>query len=669
MRNLELDNKCVNAIRALSMDAIQKAKSGHPGLPLGAAAMGYELFANHLKFSPKNPDFFNRDRFVLSAGHGTMLLYSLLHLFGYDVSMEDIENFRQLGYKTPGHPEIHITPGVDCSTGPLGQGIANAVGMAMAETMLAKKFNKDSFNLIDHYTYALCGEGCLMEGIANEAASLAGTLALGKLIVLYDCNKITIEGHSDIAFSENIATRHIAQGWQVLAVKDGNNLEEISKAISDAKNEKNKPSLIIVNTKIGYGSPRENTPAAHGMPLGEDGIKSTREKIGWNHPPFFIPDEIYNHCDMVIEKGENIEKEWNSLLDKYEAAHPECYKQFLESKTAIPALSRIDFERIYSEVSAATMATRKASSVVLNELAKYMGEFLGGSADLGPSNLSLLDNGGSYSKENRLGRNIHFGVREHAMGAICNGLALHGGIRPYCATFFSFSDYMKNAVRMSAIMDLPVVYVFTHDSIGVGEDGPTHQPIEHLAGLRAMPNLKVFRPADACETVAAYKSAFSETKPSVIVASRQDLVGLDKSDLDEDYIGTSLDEATKGGYVVYDGKKAKAIILASGSEVSLAVDAARKLSEERIPVRVVSMPCMSEFDRQSDEYKEEVLPDRIRARVAVEAGASLSWGKYVGLDGDYVCIDRFGESGKPEVLFNRYGMTRDNIVEKIKKLV
>ncbi|MCL2555709.1 MAG: transketolase [Firmicutes bacterium] len=668
MRN-DLDNQCVNAIRALSIDAIQKAKSGHPGLPLGAAAMGYELFSNHLKFNPKNPDFFNRDRFVLSAGHGTMLLYSLLHLFGYNISIEDIENFRQLGYKTPGHPETHITPGVDCSTGPLGQGIANAVGFAMAETMLAEKFNRDKFNLIDHYTYALCGEGCLMEGIANEAASLAGTLALGKLIVLYDCNKITIEGHSDIAFSENIATRHIAQGWQVLAVKDGNNLDEISKVITDAKNEKNKPSLIIVNTKIGYGSPKEGTSSAHGAPLGENGIKQTREKIGWNHPPFYIPDEIYAHCDMVAEKGEILEKEWNTLLNKYEAAHPDLYKQFKDSLAAIPALSRIDFERIYSEVSASTMATRKASSIVLNNLSEYMPEFLGGSADLGPSNLSILDNKGSYSKDNRGGRNIHFGVREHAMGAICNGLALHGGIRPYCATFFSFSDYMKNAVRMSAIMDIPVVYVFTHDSIGVGEDGPTHQPIEHLTGLRAMPNLKVFRPADACETVAAYKSAFSETKPAAIIASRQDLIGLDKSDLDEDYIGTSVDEALKGGYVVYDAKKAKAIILASGSEVALAIDAARKLSEERIPVRVVSMPCMSEFDRQSDEYKEEVLPDRIRARVAVEAGSSLSWGKYIGLDGDYVCIDRFGESAKPEILFEKYGLTKDNIIDKIKKLM
>jgi len=651
------------------MDAIQKAKSGHPGLPLGAAPMGYELYANHLKFNPKNPDFFNRDRFVLSAGHGTMLLYSLLHLFGYDISMEDIENFRQLNYKTPGHPEIHITPGVDCSTGPLGQGIANAVGLAIAETILAKRFNRNSFNLIDHYTYALCGEGCLMEGIANEAASLAGTLALGKLIVLYDCNKITIEGHSDIAFSENIATRHIAQGWQVLVVKDGNNLDEISKAISDAKNEKKRPSLIIINTKIGYGSPRENTPAAHGMPLGEEGILKTRQNLGWTYPPFVIPDEIYAHCDAVAKKGQTIEKKWNALLNKYEAAHPDLYEQFKASTTIIPALSRVDFERIYSEVSATTMATRKASSIILNKLADFMPEFLGGSADLGPSNLTILDEKGSYSKDNRLGRNIHFGVREHAMGAIANGLALHGGVRPYCATFFSFSDYMKNAVRMSAIMDLPVVYVFTHDSIGVGEDGPTHQPIEHLAGLRAMPNLKVYRPADACETVAAYKSAYSETIPTAVIASRQDLIGLDKSDLDENYLGTSIDEAMKGGYIVYDGKKAKAVILASGSEVSLAINAARRLWEERISVRVISMPCMSEFDRQSDEYKEDVLPDRIRVRVAVEAGASLPWGKYVGLDGDYVCIDRFGESAKPEVLFERYGITVENIVDKVKKLL
>lgn len=651
---MDIHEKSVTAIRMLAADAIQKANSGHPGLPLGAASIGYNLFDEHLVFSPGNPRFFNRDRFVLSAGHGTMLLYGLLHLFGYNVSMEDIKNFRQTDSITTGHPEIS-TPGVDCSTGPLGQGIANAVGIAAAETIMAAKFNREGFDVCDHYTYALCGEGCLMEGIEYEAASLAGTWQLGKLIVLYDCNKITIEGDSDQAFDEDVAARHEAQGWQIIRVADGNSLWEISEAIRRAKAEKTKPSLVIINTKIGFGSPKEGSASCHGAPLGAENIEIMRKNFGWEYPPFTVPEEVYAHCAKAGERGAAKENAWKEMMKRYAESYPELYAEF---NASLENAKKLDWEKIYSEKGFdGKMATRKASGIVLNDIAAQCPSFMGGSADLGPSNLTLLGGLGDYGKADRTGRNIHFGIREHAMAAICNGLALHGGIRPYCATFFSFSDYMKNAVRMSAIMGLPVTYVFTHDSIGVGEDGPTHQPIEHLAGLRAMPVLKVFRPCDARETVAAYEYSLGTGNPTAIVASRQDLPAIE---------GTGK-AALKGGYVIHDAPDFSAIIIAAGSEVSLAVDAAKKLAEEGIAVRVVSMPCMELFDEQSEEYKNSVLPHGVRARTAVEAGASLSWGKYVGIDGEYVCMDEFGISGKPADLFARYGFTVDNVVAKVKK--
>ncbi|MCL2675322.1 MAG: transketolase [Firmicutes bacterium] len=656
MGTTEIKQKTITAIRVTAAEAVERAKSGHPGLPLGAAAIGYELYANHLNADPRDPAYINRDRFVLSAGHGTMLMYGLLHLFGYDVSMEDIKNFRQLGSKTPGHPELGVTPGVDISTGPLGQGIANAVGFAMAETMLANRFNRENFKVFDNYTYAFCGEGCLMEGIQYEAASLAGTLKLGKLIVLYDCNKITIEGDSDVAFDEDVAARHRAQGWQTLYVEDGNDPLAIGRAIKKAKAEKNKPSFIAIRTRIGFGSAKEGLAASHGAPLGEANVKLLKEKLGWDYPDFTVPDEVYAHCREKFERGVKARKKWDKMMREYAVAHPELYKEF---KAAAEGRHNVDFDAMYALFDSGAVATRKASHIILNRIAKECPEFVGGSADLGPSNLTVMDGAGDYSKDDRAGHNLHFGIREHAMAAICNGLAAYGGVKPFCATFFSFSDYMKNAIRMSAIMELPVIYVLTHDSIGVGEDGPTHQPIEHLAGLRAMPHLRVFRPADGKETVAAYEAVFSSRYPTAIVASRQDLPLLKNT-------GRG---ALKGGYVVYDVPNFKAIILAAGSEVSISVAAAEALGHEGVAVRVVSMPCFSLFEQQSAEYKESVLPCKVRARVAVEAGASQPWGRYVGLDGEYVCIDRFGESSKPEMLFEKYGITAGNVIEKVKKVL
>lgn len=650
--------QAVNAIRILSAQAVQKATSGHPGLPLGAAPMAYELWAKHLTHNPKNPKFFNRDRFVLSAGHGSMLLYSLLHLFGYGLSIDDLKSFRQLNSKTPGHPEYGHTIGVETTTGPLGQGVANAVGMAIAESMLAARFNRDDIKLVDHYTYAIAGDGCMMEGIESEAASLAGTLKLGKLIVFYDSNNISIEGNIDIAFTEDVASRHKAQGWDIQYVKDGNSLEEISKAILAAKSVTDKPSLIVVKTQIGYGSPLAGTHDCHGSPLGEENLKKTKEFLNWDYAPFEVPQSIYDHYKDLTKRGEETEKQWNALAKKYETKYPQEYKDFasaLENK--IPDLENI--ESLW-EFADKPDATRNSSGIVLNKLADILPNLIGGSADLSPSTKTYLKGKGSYSADNRTGRNMHFGVREHSMAAISNGIYLHGGFNMFCSTFFVFTDYMKNAVRLSALMNIPVMYVLTHDSIGVGEDGPTHQPIEQLISLRATPNLKVYRPADGKETTAAYISALSGTSPTAIVLSRQNLPQLKNS----------LHNALKGGYILSDCQGTPDVILmASGSEVEVILKAQELLTEQGITARVVSMPCMEVFDAQNQDYKEQVLPNNVRARIAVEAGSSYSWHKYVGLDGKVLGVDNFGASAPSNLLFELYGLTAQNVLKTAKEII
>ncbi len=653
-----LKQNAVNAIRILSAEAVQKATSGHPGLPLGAAPMAYELWAEHMTHNPKNPKFFNRDRFVLSAGHGSMLLYSLLHLFGYGLTIDDLKNFRQLHSKTPGHPEYGHTVGVETTTGPLGQGIANAVGMAIAETMLAARFNKEDIKLVDHYTYAIAGDGCMMEGIELEAASLAGTLKLGKLIVFYDSNNISIEGNTDLAFTEDVAARHKAQGWDIQFVNDGNNLEEISKAIINAKAVSDKPSLIVVKTQIGYGSPLAGTHDCHGSPLGEENLKKTKEFFNWNYAPFEVPEEIYDHYKNLTKKGEEAEKQWNELAEKYKVKYPKEYNDFINAlENKIPDLESI--ESLW-EFADKPDATRNSSGIIINKLSDILPNLIGGSADLSPSTKTYMKGKGSYSADNRTGRNMHFGVREHSMAAISNGIYLHGGFNMFCSTFFVFTDYMKNAVRLSALMDIPVMYVLTHDSIGVGEDGPTHQPIEQLISLRATPNIKVFRPADGKETTAAYVSALKGTSPTAIVLSRQNLPQLKNSS----------HNALKGGYILSDCQGTPDIILiASGSEVEVILKAQELLKEQGIKARAVSMPCMEVFDAQNQEYKEQVLPNNVRARIAVEAGSSYSWHKYVGLDGKVLGVDSFGASAPSNLLFELYGLTAQNVVKTAKEII
>lgn len=647
----------VNTIRALSSEGIDKANSGHPGLPLGCATIGYTLYSEILKHNPKNPDFFNRDRFVLSAGHGSMLLYSLLHVFGYGVSMDDLKSFRQVGSKTPGHPEYGVTPGVEVSTGPLGQGIANAVGLAAAESMLAKKYNKEGYNIVDHYTYALCGDGCMQEGIEYEAASIAGTWKLGKLIVIYDKNNITIEGDTDIAFTEDVGARHEAQGWQVLKVADGEDIEGLINAINQAKAEKDKPSLIIVRTKIGKGSKKEGSADCHGAPLGTALTEEMKQAMGHNYPAFTVPEEVKAHVAELQVKWDKEEQQWQALKSEYAKKFPQDALN-LAKEIANDFGDKNLFKDLWENAPKAE-ATRNSSGIVLNKIAQIVPNLVGGSADLSPSTKTYMKDLGDYSYENRAGRNIHFGIREHAMSAICNGMQLHGGLNAYCSTFFVFSDYMKNAMRMSAIMEIPVMYVLTHDSIGVGEDGPTHEPIEQLAGLRAMPNLNVFRPADRRETLAGYITALSSGKPTCIVASRQDLVQLDKSG----------ENALKGGYVVYGEGTPDVILIGTGSEVGLCMESAKKLEEEGVKVRVVSMPCVEIFEQQSEEYKNEVLPSSVDLRVAVEAGVTMPWYKYVGFKGKVIGIDTFGESGKPSMLMEKFGFTVDNVVNTVKSIL
>ena len=643
----------IDAIRVLSAEAIEKAKSGHPGLPLGTAPIGYELYANQMVYNPKNPDFFNRDRFVLSAGHGSMLVYSLLHLFGFGLTKDDLASFRQFNSLTPGHPEYRHTKGVDTSTGPLGQGIANAVGMALAESYLAAKFNEEGFPVVDHYTYALCGDGCMMEGIESEAASLAGTLGLGKLIVFYDDNEITIEGDTDIAFRENVAKRHEAQGWQVIDVKDANDLEAIRKAIKKAKKETNKPSLIVLHSIIGYGSPLAGDHNCHGAPLGADNLQKMKDDMGWTLPPFEVPDEVKAVADTAVKKGKRAENKWKKLVKEYKVAYPEKAAEFeawLSGKT--PDLVNVDELWQWEKPD----ATRNTSGVMINRLAKYVPSLIGGSADLAPSNKSYMKGRGDFSAEDRTGANLHFGIREHAMAAMCNGMALHGGLKVYCATFFVFCDYMKNAMRMSALMGLPVTYVLTHDSIGVGEDGPTHEPVEQLIGLRSIPGMRVFRPADGNETTAAWIAAVTASAPTALVLTRQNL---------PQYGEMSAKNALRGGYVISDCEgEPDVLLMASGSEVELIVKAQAELKERGVEARCISIPCMEVFEQQDDDYIEEVMPSYIRARVAVEAGSSYSWHKYVGLDGELVTMDEFGASAPAKVLFEHYGFTVENVVAK-----
>lgn len=655
---MNIEQKSVNAIRVLAADTVQKANSGHPGMPLGSAAMAYELWANHLTHNPKNPKWVNRDRFILSAGHASSLLYSLLHLFGYGLTIEDMKNFRQDNSLTPGHPEYGHTVGVEATTGPLGAGMGMAVGMAMAQAHMAATFNTEDYNIIAHYTFVLGGDGCMEEGISSEAFSLAGTLGLSKLIVLYDSNNITIEGNTDLAFTEDVNKRMEAFGFQTLTVEDGNNLEEISKAIELAKSEKTKPSFITVKTKIAFGCPaKEGSESSHGSPLGEENVKALRDNLGWEEQEaFVIPQDVYDNFAQKAKKGQEAEDNWNKLFKAYCEKYPEKKELWDKYFAVIDDEKLLNCDEFWSYEDK-PQATRSLSGNMINRLAKIMPNFWGGSADLGPSNKTVIKDGGSFSKNNYLGRNIHYGVREFAMAAIANGITLYGGTKTFVGTFFVFSDYLKPMARLAALMKIPVTYVLTHDSIGVGEDGPTHEPIEQLAMLRAMPNINVFRPADATETAAAWYSAItSKNTPTVLALSRQNLPQIE---------GSSK-EALKGGYIIAESIKAKpdAIIIASGSEVSLAVEAKKELMEKGFDIRVVSMPCMDIFEQQSDEYKEKILPQTVEKRLVVEAGSSICWGKYLGLKGKSVTIDTFGASAPANVLFKKYGFTVENVVNK-----
>ncbi len=659
-----IDNMSVNAIRILAADAVQKANSGHPGLPLGCAAIAYELWAKHMNHNPANPDWVNRDRFVLSGGHGSTLLYSLLHLFGYDnLSIEDLANFRQLDSKTPGHPEYGHTVGVEATTGPLGAGMAMAVGMAMAEAHLAATFNKDNYPVVDHYTYVLGGDGCMMEGISYEALSLAGTLGLNKLVVIYDSNKISIEGDTDIAFTENVPKRFEAFGFQVLKVEDGNNLEEIGQALSAAKADTTRPSFIQVKTQIGYGVPnKQGKASAHGEPLGVDNVTALKENLTWpKHDPFHVPEEVYANYKEIAKQNAKVEDEWNSLFASYVKEYPEMetlWNKYHDKNAAKDLINNEDFWAYENKPE----ATRNLSGMVINRLKNYLPNMFGGAADLAPSTKTYMNGEGDFSKNDYCGKNIHFGVRELAMAGIGNGLALHGGVRPYVSTFFVFSDYVKPMARLSSLMGLPMIYVFTHDSIGVGEDGPTHEPVEQLAMFRAMPNFTIIRPADATETIAAWYYALnSANQPTALVLTRQNLPQYE----------TSGKDALKGAYIIgkETGELPQAIIIATGSEVEIAMNAKAVLAKENIDVRVVSMPSMELFEAQSAEYKEMVLPKTVRARVAVEAAIDFGWEKYIGLDGKTVTMTGFGASAPANLLFEKFGFTTDNVVKTVRDVL
>ncbi|MCU9611962.1 transketolase [Caldibacillus lycopersici] len=663
----QLDQLSITSIRTLSIDAIEKANSGHPGMPMGSAPMAYTLWTKYMNHNPKNPTWFNRDRFVLSAGHGSMLLYSLLHLSGYDVSIDDIKSFRQWGSKTPGHPEFGHTPGVDATTGPLGQGIAMGVGMAMAERHLAAVYNKANYELVNHYTYSICGDGDLMEGVSAEAASLAAHLKLGRLIVMYDSNDISLDGDLDQAFTESVEGRFKAYGWQYLRVEDGNNLQEIAKALEEARLDLDRPTLIEVRTVIGYGSPNKSGKSdVHGAPLGAEELKLTKEFYNWTfEEDFYVPEEVYNHFrTQVAERGAKVEEEWNQLFESYREAYPELGKQLqLAIKGELPENWDKDIP-VYQTGS--SLASRASSGEVLNAIAKNVPSFFGGSADLAGSNKTTIKGTSDFLPSSYDGRNIWFGVREFAMGAALNGMALHGGLKVFGGTFFVFSDYLRPAIRLAALMGLPVTYVFTHDSIAVGEDGPTHEPVEQLASLRAMPNLSIIRPADGNETAAAWKLALeSKNTPTALVLTRQNLPTLEDTDKNA-YEGVS-----KGAYTVSPAKSSTpaALLLASGSEVHLAVDAQKQLAAEGIDVAVVSMPSWDRFEKQSKEYKESVIPKSVKKRLAIEMGASLGWERYTGDEGDIIAIDRFGASAPGELIMKEFGFSVENVVARLKKLL
>lgn len=654
-----IEAKAISAIRVLSADTVQKANSGHPGMPIGAAPAAYAIWSD-MRHDPKHPSWPGRDRFVLSSGHASSLLYSLLHLYGYGLTIEDMQQFRQYGSLTPGHPEYGHTVGVEATTGPLGQGFAMAVGMAMAEAHMAAIFNKEGFNVVDNYTYVLMGDGCMMEGASYEAASLAGTQKLNKLIAIYDSNRITIEGSTDIAFTENVAARFGAMGWQVINVENGEDIVAISLALEEARIEAEKPSLIIVHTDIAHGTLKEGSAGAHGSPLGDDVIADMRKRLGWKNPPFDIPEDVYAHFEALSLRGARARKEYEEMYAGYAEAYPELAAQ-LESwrKGEVSEDVFSDDEMLAAD---APKATRSCGGVVLNRIFAHMPNLFGGSADLGPSNNTELKTSGYFAPDCREGCNIHFGVRELAMACIANGVALYGGLRAYCATFFVFSDYVKPALRLSALMKLPVTYVLTHDSIGVGEDGPTHQPIEQLASLRATPNTYVFRPADQNETAYAYRAALKLNAPSVMALSRQNLPQIEDT----------CDKAMLGGYILREPNGTPDVILmASGSEVELMYKAADILSVQGYTTRLVSMPCMELFREQSEEYRQSVLPASIRARVSIEAGATQPWGAYVGLDGASIGLDHFGASAKGAVLFKEFGFTAENVanaaIEVIKR--
>lgn len=657
---MDVKQKVINTIRVLSAEAIEKANSGHPGLPLGAAPAAFTLFNEHLKHNPKNPDWINRDRFILSAGHGSMLLYSLLNLYGYGLKIEDLENFRQFDSLTPGHPEYMHTKGVEASTGPLGQGIAMGVGMAIAERHLAALFNKDDNNLIDHMTYILCGDGCLQEGISNEASSLAGTLKLNKLVVLYDSNNITIEGDTGVAFTENVRARYEALGWNTLFVEDGNDIETISKAIAEAKKSTDKPTLIEIKTKIGFGATgKEGTAGAHGAPLGAESLAALRKNLQYEEEGFNVSQDVLDYMKEKCEELDKYEEDWHKQLEAYKAKYKADYDKLMSfyngevSEEVLKSMTDIELK---------DDASRASSGKVLNKVSHVLENMIGGSADLGPSNKSVMNDEKYFSSECPEGRNIHFGVREHAMAAICNGILLHGGLRSYAATFLVFSDYMKPSIRLASLMNLPAIYILTHDSIGVGEDGPTHQPIEHLAMLRSIPNINLIRPADSREVIYAWQSALmSKETPTCLILSRQGLKLLDNSS----------EEALKGGYIVH--KEAKdaidAIIIATGSEVALSIEAAKDLEAKGKSIRVVSMPSQEIFLNQDKEYIEKILPSSVKARVSVEALSTMPWGKFVGLEGTAIGIDRFGSSAPGKVLFEKYGITKEHVEEKVSKLI
>jgi len=665
----ELDQLCINTIRTLSLDAVQKAESGHPGLPLGAAPMAYVLWTRFLRHNPRNPKWENRDRFLLSAGHGSMLLYSLLHLTGYDLSLDEIKNFRQFGSKTPGHPEYGIAPGVEITTGPLGQGFANGVGMAMGAAHLGAKFNKENFPLIDHYVYAIVSDGDLMEGVASEAASLAGHLKLGKLIYLYDDNQVTIEGFTKLAFSESVPKRFEAYGWNTLTVEDGNNLEEIDNAIREAQSVGNKPSLISVKTVIGFGMPTAGTRKAHSDAPGEEAVRETKRHLGWpEDKQFYIPDEALQHFREAVERGAEREAEWNGLVEQYGKQNAESAKQLRSMMQGeLPA----DWETHLPDFKdAKPMATRVASGEVINALAPHLPMLIGGSADLGVSNNTDIKGGGDFEAGSYDGRIIHFGVREHAMGSTLTGISLNGGLIPFGGTFLTFSDYMRPAIRLAALSEVQAIYVFTHDSIGLGEDGPTHQPIEHVAALRAIPNLFVIRPADPAEVAEAWRIAILRRHaPTALALTRQKVGVIDRTRF------ASAEGLRRGGYILAEaearpsGRDPQLILIATGSEVSLALEAREKLQSDGIATRVVSLPCWELFEEQPEDYRNEILPPAVTARLAIEAGVRQGWDRYVGGKGDVVCLDRFGASAPGDVVMRELGFNVDNVLQHAKALL